>query len=737
MTLAVTKDQEALAAVVADWGERCGLRAAARAEVDVPPADRPRALPSWWPQAVELGLPGLAIPESLGGSGAGVEELAVALAELGRHIATGPLASTAAAALVLTAAKAQAPDQDHFDVLLSGIAAGTVTAAVALEGDLEAAPAGDGWRVSGEAGRVISAQQASWLLVRARTAAGSRWMAVEADEHASVQPIDSLDVTRPLARVRLSGATVPGQLVLSGVSTDLVHDLYVTVAAAEAAGISRWALETATAYAKVREQFGRPIGSFQAIKHLCADMLARSEMAAAAAWDVAAAATVYLREADEVTRRQLGLAASAAGAVALEEAVINSKDCIQVLGGIGMTWEHDAHLSLRRAMTLRAVCGGTSRWRIRAARLGRQREHRQWGIWLADVSPDMRQRVQKLIGSLPGEEPDRRIALADDGLIAPHWPRPYGLDASPAEQLVIAEELGRSGIVIPDLVVGNWAAPTIISFGTGVQRERFIGPTLRGEIAWCQLFSEPGAGSDLASLRTRATKVEGGWSLSGQKVWTSMARDADWGICLARTNPDVPKHKGITYFLVDMKAPGIDVRPLREITGEAVFNEVFIDDVFVPDDMVVGEVHDGWKLARATLATERVAIASGTALGDGLDGLLVTSQPEPLFDEQLGDLVTRTQVSQALGQQITLRQLEGLDFGASASIRKLVRSCLSQDANEFAVNSLGAAGLDLTDERAAARVHSFMLGRSGTIAGGSSQIMRNIIAERLLGLPRD
>jgi alkylation response protein AidB-like acyl-CoA dehydrogenase len=184
-------------------------------------------------------------------------------------------------------------------------------------------------------------------------------------------------------------------------------------------------------------------------------------------------------------------------------------------------------------------------------------------------------------------------------------------------------------------------------------------------------------------------------------------------------------------------APGIEVRPLREITGEAVFNAVFIDDVFVPDDMVVGQLDDGWKLARATLVTERVAIASSTALGDGLDQLLATSQPEPLFDEQLGDLVTRTQVSQALGQQITLRQLEGLDFGASASIRKLVRSYLSQDANEFAVNSLGTTGLDLTDERAAARVYAFLLGRSGTIAGGSSQIMRNIIAERLLGLPRD
>src|SRR5690606_34604317 len=152
------------------------------------------------------------------------------------------------------------------------------------------------------------------------------------------------------------------------------------------------------------------------------------------------------------------------------------------------------------------------------------------------------------------------------------------------------------------LVIGAWALPTIIDHGDDAQRERFVRPTLLGELVWCQLFSEPGAGSDLASLRTRAVRVEGGWRLSGQKVWTSVAERADWGICLARTNPDVPQHKGITYFLVDMRnSAGIEVRPLREITGEALFNEVFLDDVFVPDEMVVGEVDDGWRLARTTL----------------------------------------------------------------------------------------------------------------------------------------
>ena len=229
------------------------------------------------------------------------------------------------------------------------------------------------------------------------------------------------------------------------------------------------------------------------------------------------------------------------------------------------------------------------------------------------------------IAALP---PDRqRAALADAGYVAPQWPAPYGLSASPAAQLVIDEELNRAGLSRPDLVIGGWAVPAIVSHGTQAQRDRFAGPTLRGEITWCQLFSEPEAGSDLASLRTRAERVKGaegggGWRLTGQKVWTSLAREADWAICLARTDPAAPKHRGLTFFLVDMHSAGIEIRPLREITGRAVFNEVFLDEVFVPDDCVVGDCGDGWRIARSTLATERVAMGRGSALGDEVEGLI-------------------------------------------------------------------------------------------------------------------
>jgi hypothetical protein len=739
MALAVTEEQAALAESVAGWAERAKVRAAARAEVDVPAASRPAGRPQWWAGAVELGLPGLALPEEVAGSGATPVELAVAIEELGHDVAHGPLLPTAIAGLVLLAARQAGAQQEAVDGLLHEIAAGHSTAAVALDADITAVEEAGGLRLSGNVGLALGLPGADWLLVSATGQHGELWAAVEVGVGVEVQPVDSLDVTRSLARVLLTGAVVAPGHVLAGLDSVLVRDLYVTLAAAEAAGIARWAQETATAYAKVREQFGRPIGSFQAIKHMCADMLARSELAAAAAWDAASAATSFLEAGEQPAdeRQQLAVAAAAAGGVSLGEAVANAKDCVQILGGIGFTWEHDAHLGLRRAAAMRALAGGTSGWHAQATGLGRQGLRRRRSVALGAETEPLRQQVRDVVASLPESDPARRAALADAGLITPHWPKPYGLAASPIEQLTIAQELAAAGVRPPDLVIGNWAVPTIIEHGNDEQRERFARPTLLGDIRWCQLFSEPGAGSDLASLRTRATKTDGGWTLSGQKVWTSVARDADWGICLARSNADAPNHKGITYFLVDMTSKGIDIRPLREITGHAMFNEVFLDDVFVPDDCVVGPVDGGWQLARTTLANERVAMSGTTSIGGGLDELLETSTPGPVLDERIGGLLTGLQAAAALGQQITLRQLGGLDPGPSSSVRKLVGMYQIQDARELALEALGSLGADVTDPANEAVARTFLSTRALTIAGGSSQVLRNVIAERLLGLPRD
>jgi 3-oxochol-4-en-24-oyl-CoA dehydrogenase len=280
--------------------------------------------------------------------------------------------------------------------------------------------------------------------------------------------------------------------------------------------------------------------------------------------------------------------------------------------------------------------------------------------------------------------------------------------------------------------------PTLIVHGTPQQQERFIGPTLAGEILWCQMFSEPGAGSDLASLTTRADKIDGGWAITGQKVWTTMAHIADWGICLARTNPTAPKHLGISCFLVDLKTPGIDVRPLRELTGAEMFNEVFFDEVFVPDDLVVGEVDDGWEAARTTLANERVSMGSGGSFGPGVEGLLAHAGEgaSAVVVDRVGRLLAESHAIAALGWRSTLRALTGADPGPEASVRKLLGVEHEQRIQELGLGLLGPAGA-VDEGDGAAWIGGYLGNRCLSIAGGTSEIQRNVIAERLLGLPKD
>ncbi len=298
---------------------------------------------------------------------------------------------------------------------------------------------------------------------------------------------------------------------------------------------------------------------------------------------------------------------------------------------------------------------------------------------------------------------------------------------------------------MPHLAVGAWAAPTIAAHGTPEQQERWVRPTLLGDIAWCQLFSEPEAGSDLAALTTTATRADGGWLLNGQKVWTSMAKEADWGICLVRTNAQAPKHLGITYVIVDMRSPGIDIRPLREMTGLEMFNEVFLDDVFVPDDCVIGEVDGGWPLARTTLANERVSMGSGSSFGGGIEALLglvgerlehKQLDADALLLDQLGGLVAEAHSVAVLGLRSTQRSVSGAKPGPEASVRKLLGVEHDQRTQELGLSLLGPEGAT-TIGAAAQWTFGFLANRCLTIAGGTSEIQRNVIAERLLGLPRD
>jgi alkylation response protein AidB-like acyl-CoA dehydrogenase len=682
---------------------------------------------SWrggWKALAELGVFAVALPEDRGGFGGSVLDLAVMLEQAAHDLVPGPVLSTALAGLLIE--RSGAPSAKE---LLPLLADGSLAAGVALASGTLASPSLDELVVTGEVRVVIGAAPGSLLVLSARTGETTTWFALDADTPGLVlEPHKGADLATPFATARLDAVAVPDDRVLGGLDDDFVRSLVATLAAAEAAGVSAKALAVAVDYAKIREQFGRPIGSFQAIKHLLAEMLCKVELTVAVAWDAA-------RAIDEP--EQFPLAAAVAATIALDSAVEVTKDCIQVLGGIGFTFEHDAHFYLRRALSLRSLLGGTSGWRrdVATRALGGARRH--LGIEL-DGMDTYRAEVEAEAGRIAAlPEAERRAALADSGYLAPHWPAPYGRGASPAEQLVIDEELHKAGITRPDLVIAGWAVPTILRYGTPEQIEKFALPTLRGELVWCQLFSEPGAGSDLASLRMKAEKVDGGWRLTGQKVWTSLAHKADWAICLARTDTEAPKHKGITYFLVDMKSAGIDARPLREITGDALFNEVFLDDVFVPDEMVVGEVNGGWKLARATLANERVAMGGGSSLGENVEKLLALAvergaADDPSVQESLGWLIAQGQAVSLLSLRGTLRQLGGLEPGSESSVGKLVGVKQRQAVQEVALDLLGPDGA--LDSR---ELWEFLMGRCLSIAGGTTQVLLTLAGERILGLPRD
>jgi alkylation response protein AidB-like acyl-CoA dehydrogenase len=720
MTIGVTEDHEALAASVRGWAERAGLRASARAALE-----GPEERPSWWTGLAEQGLLGLHVAEEAGGSGAGGVELAVAVEELSRALAHGPSLPTLCTSLVLSQVGGTAAKE-----LLPGLSDGTSTAAVALQAGLVATPTDDGITVSGVASHVVGAALADLLLL----GAGDTWFVVDAGQ-VEVTPLSGLDGTRRPATVTLTDVAVPASRVLSGLTLQAVRSLVGVVVAAEAAGIAGWCLDTAAAYATTREQFGRPIGAFQGVKHKCADMLVRAEQAYAVVWDAA-------RGLDEPPSAERDLAAAIAISLAIDAAVANAKDCIQVLGGIGYTWEHDAHIYLKRALALRALIGEPSEWRGIAADLALAGARRTLELDLGDTSA-LREEVRGFLRTLPEDPQERRVALADAGFQTPHWPAPFGRDASAVEQLVIDQELAAAGVARADLVIGGWAAPTIVAHGTPEQAERFVRPTLHGEIVWCQLFSEPGAGSDLSGLQTRAEKVEGGWRVNGQKVWTSVAQVADWGILLARTSgtgrgPD--RAKGITYFLLDMRSPGVDIRPLRELTGHAMFNEVFLDDVFIPDDCVVGQVDGGWRLARTTLANERVAMSGGSRFNKGvellLQDVLAAGPPDPLLRDKLGLLVSEALGQSVLGFRTTLRQLSGAEPGPASSVRKLVGMRHQQDVAELRYELRSHAGVSLEGELAQL-AEDMLQTRCLTIAGGTTEVLKNVVAERILGLPRD
>ncbi len=364
----------------------------------------------------------------------------------------------------------------------------------------------------------------------------------------------------------------------------------------------------------------------------------------------------------------------------------------------------------------------------------------EWGVGLPPKRADLADDVAF------GREWQAKLAAAR--LVGVAWPAEYGgRGAGPVEHYIVQEELARARA--PEIVgrIGiNLAAPTLMAHGTEAQKARWLPSILDASVLFCQLFSEPDAGSDLASLRTSATRVEGGWRLTGQKVWTSYAQFADWGICLARSNPDAPKRKGITFFVVDMHATGVDVRPLVQLTGEAEFNEVFLDGVFVPDDQVVGQVDDGWRVANSTLSHERGTNPRQLVIHcQLLDELLRLALANGTFDEpgtqhRLMQAYVEVRLFRLHNWRSISRLAKGREPGPEGSSLKLYWSEMSKRLHDVVMEVLGpAAPLWVGAEGnpgGGAWQRSWLYYQASSIWAGTNEVQRTIVGERVLGLPR-
>jgi alkylation response protein AidB-like acyl-CoA dehydrogenase len=696
------------------------------------PIDNP---PPYWRAAADQGLQGVHLAESVGGQGFGILELAVVLAEFGYGAVPGPFVPSAIASALISA-------HDPDAKALADLASGTAIAAYALDAGLTATRQGDALVIRGEVRAVPAAAEASLLVLPVAIDSGEEWVVLRADQ-LEIEPVASVDPLRPIAHVRANAIEVADDVVLSNLTVVAAKALVSTLLSAEAVGVARWATDTASDYAKIREQFGRPIGQFQAVKHKCAEMIADTERATAAVWDAARAVDESRENNWDTEGSAVEFAAAVAATLAPAAAQRCTQDCIQVHGGIGFTWEHDAGVYYRRALVLAAGFGRRSEYPQRVVDTATTTGMRTLDIDLDPDTEKLRDEIREEVAALKAiAREERNTAIAEGGWVLPYLPAPWGRDAGPVEQIIIAQEFDSGRVRRPPIGIAAWIVPSIVAFGTEEQKQRFLPPTFRGEMIWCQLFSEPGAGSDLAGLTTKATKVDGGWRITGQKIWTTAAQFSQWGALLARTDPSAPKHNGITYFLLDMKSEGVEVKPLRELTGGAMFNTVFIDDVFVPDELVLGEVNRGWEVSRNTLTAERVSIGNSEAPFlaslDQFVEFIRDGQFDQIGQNRAGQLIAEGHAAKVLNMRSTLLTLAGGDAMPSAAISKLLSMRTGQGYAEFGLSSFGSDGAIGDPEQLPGKWAEYVLAsRATTIYGGTSEVQLNIIAERLLGLPRD
>jgi alkylation response protein AidB-like acyl-CoA dehydrogenase len=727
-----------------------------------------------WQTLVGLEWPGLTVPVEQGGSGATFVELAILLEELGHGGDPTPFLATTSQHLPLVRSCLAGAARD---ARIEAIAGGSPGAAVLDEGAVSARLDGDAWVLQGTAAHVLDAARADALAVVATTPDGPGVLLVPRAD-AVVTPEASFDPALRLATVQLDGVRVPVDHAGTGpevaAAIDRARQEAVTGLAAVMVGASQRVFDLVLDHIRHRHQFGVPIGSFQAVKHMAVDVYTAIERARA----VTRFAALAIAEDDD--RR--ALAASVAKAAAGDAQRIASEHGVQLFGGLGYTWENDLHLYLRRAKAGEALLGTAHEHRVAAS-----------GLVLAaladeDQDPDdlaLRMELdeataafrQELVDWLDANQPapEETTERSRSSAHVPEWARTWqrkmfdagwlipgnppefgGRNATLMEQLVHHEELSRRRIYLSFNPQGvSIVTPSILAFGTDEQKEQWARRILRAEITAALGMSEPDAGSDLAGLRTRAVLDGDRFVVNGQKVWTSGAHDADVILAFVRTDPDAPKHKGISCLLIPTDSPGLTRRPFGAIQGPEVqdFNEVFFDDVEVPAENLVGPLNEGWRVATGSLGHERAMLWLGYA--ERLEDL-VTHGGRVLLDQGLeadgyaldwfGRLVTDSHALRLLGYR-TLAEVQRGVVPAAQSILKLLGSEAVQRATLHVLEALGPDGLDPTvrsapyeplnlDEWADGWFDLYLRTFSMTIAGGTSQIQRNIVAEHVLGLPR-
>ncbi|PIG09894.1 acyl-CoA dehydrogenase [Comamonas sp. 26] len=743
-----------------------------------------------WNGMAQLGVTSLMLPEDCGGIGLGAMEMCVVAEEVGRQLSPVPLASTmylAVQALMLSTQE-QSPQRQKWLQPVSGGSIGCLAAPTDGQKPLADLPVFDGKTLKGECLLVADGMAAQWGVALARNAAGADVLvAFQFDTSVQRKALKTLDPSKPYASLSFGGTAaelLDGAASAAQVLTR-VRNRAAVMLAFEQLGAADAALEMAAAYAKERKAFGRAIGSYQGIKHKLANLYTNNQLARAHCYYGAWALTSDMAQAAGAP--DLAAAAAAARVSTTQALSDAAQESLHTHGGMGYTWELDCHLFYRRARQQAVELGNIHAWREQVAAELQKRmdepaqekvaqsmaEGDSQSMDFEDTPEEAAFRAECRAWLQLNAEPK---ASADDyfgrdmtaeqrmeaariwqgkkaagGFGAITWPKVLGgRGGTPMQELIWRQEEGKVKVPTGMFNVSlGMVLPSVMAHASPEVLGRHVAPALGGKNLWCQLLSEPGAGSDLGMVRTRAERATDGregWLINGQKVWTSLAQFAQFGLVLTRTNPLASKFEGMSTFFLNMKSPGITVRPIRQAGGESEFNEVFFENVFVPDSQLVGKLGGGWKVTLTGLMAERLAIGGviPAELWRTTAGLLADYefQGKPALQdgrmrERWADLYLKEQALWLLQCRALTALSKGRQPGPEMSGAKNVAAAALQAFSYFAIDLLGERGVLAASELGErfAMVERLWFGSAGMrIAGGTDEVVLNSIGERVLGL---